>query len=146
MSMWPRKSYEIPVQTAQVAWALFPKGCLAMRIRDVLGEVFNDGQFAGLFAVHQLRGGIACGARGDRHLDLDPAGQDRGGADLPGGSPVDGLARRTAGAARQREAPRMWPSFFDTADPPTQTEVKAMRRRIRCPSGGFLRRVDWRIR
>jgi transposase len=37
--------------TAQVARAAFPKGCLAIRIRDALGELFDDGQFAGLFAV-----------------------------------------------------------------------------------------------
>jgi transposase len=28
-----------------------PNGCLAIRIRDALGEVFEDAQFAGLFAV-----------------------------------------------------------------------------------------------
>jgi transposase len=37
--------------TAQVAQAAFPKGCLAIRVRDTLGELFEDGQFAGLFAV-----------------------------------------------------------------------------------------------
>jgi transposase len=37
--------------TAQVARAAFPKGCLAIRIRDALGEVFEDAQFAELFAV-----------------------------------------------------------------------------------------------
>jgi transposase len=37
--------------TAQVARAAFPKGCLPIRIRDELGELFDDGQFVGLFAV-----------------------------------------------------------------------------------------------
>jgi transposase len=37
--------------TAQVARAAFPKGCLAIRIRDALGALFDDEQFAGLFAV-----------------------------------------------------------------------------------------------
>jgi transposase len=37
--------------TAQVARAAFPKGCPAIRIRDALGELFDDGQFAGLFAT-----------------------------------------------------------------------------------------------
>jgi len=37
--------------TAQVARAAFPKGCLAIRVRDALGELFDDGQFAGLFGV-----------------------------------------------------------------------------------------------
>ncbi|WP_223184723.1 transposase [Streptomyces sp. CBMA152] len=51
MSMWRRKSYEIAVQTVQVARAAFPKGALAIRIRDALGEVFEDAQFTDLFAV-----------------------------------------------------------------------------------------------
>lgn len=51
MSMWPRKSFEIPVQTVQVAHAAFPKGTLAIRVRDALGEVFCDAQFAELFAA-----------------------------------------------------------------------------------------------
>jgi transposase len=51
MSMRPRPSHAIPAMTAQVARAAFPKGCLAIRVRDALGELFDDGQFAGLFAV-----------------------------------------------------------------------------------------------
>src|SRR4029450_2402933 len=41
----------IPAGTVQVARAAFPKGCLAIRIRDALGELFEDAQFAGLFAT-----------------------------------------------------------------------------------------------
>jgi transposase len=51
MSMRPRPSHAIPAMTAQVARAAFPKGCLAIRIRDALGALFDDEQFAGLFAV-----------------------------------------------------------------------------------------------
>jgi len=51
MTMWPRSSRAVPVMTAQVARAAFPKGCLAIRIRDGLGELFEDEQFAGLFAA-----------------------------------------------------------------------------------------------
>src|SRR5918993_3684082 len=51
MTMWPRASHAIPTMTAQVARAAFPKGCLAIRIRDALGELFEDAQFAGLFAT-----------------------------------------------------------------------------------------------
>jgi len=51
MTMWPRPSRVVPTMTAQVARAAFPKGCLAIRIRDALGEVFEDAQFAELFAV-----------------------------------------------------------------------------------------------
>lgn len=46
---WP----EVPDTTAQVARAAFPKGCLAMRIRDQLGAVFTDQDFAAAF---QTRG------------------------------------------------------------------------------------------
>jgi transposase len=51
MTMWPRPSHAVPTRTAQVARAAFPKGCLAIRIRDALGGVFEDAQFAGLFAT-----------------------------------------------------------------------------------------------
>src|SRR4029453_19067357 len=51
MSMRPSADHAVPTMTAQVARAAFPKGCLAMRIRDALGEVFEDEQFTGLFAV-----------------------------------------------------------------------------------------------
>jgi len=39
----------VPVQTVRVARAAFPKGCLAMRVRDTVGPVFTDAQFVGLF-------------------------------------------------------------------------------------------------
>lgn len=42
---------EIPGETARVARAVFPKGCLAMRMRDALGPVFADADFAELFPV-----------------------------------------------------------------------------------------------
>ncbi len=51
MTMWPRPGRAVPTMTAQVARAAFPKGCLAIRIRDALGELFEDAQFPGLFAV-----------------------------------------------------------------------------------------------
>src|SRR5918911_1177069 len=51
MTMWPRSSHAVPAVTAQVARAAFPKGCLAIRVRDTLGELFEDGQFAELFAT-----------------------------------------------------------------------------------------------
>ena len=51
MSMRPRPSHAVPAMTAQVARAAFPKGCLAIRIRDALGELFDDTQFAGLWAM-----------------------------------------------------------------------------------------------
>jgi hypothetical protein len=51
MTMWPRPGHAVPAGTAQVARAAFPQGCLAIRIRDALGALFEDAQFAGLFAV-----------------------------------------------------------------------------------------------
>ncbi len=49
--MWPRSSHAVPTMTVQVARAAFPKGCLAIRVRDALGELFEDAQFAELFAI-----------------------------------------------------------------------------------------------
>ena len=51
MTMWPRSGHAVPAGTAQVARAAFPNGCLAIRLRDALGELFEDAQFAGLFAT-----------------------------------------------------------------------------------------------
>lgn len=49
MSLMPRPFGEIPEMTARVARATFRKGTLCLRIRDELGAVFIDEQFAGLF-------------------------------------------------------------------------------------------------
>ncbi|MDF6042239.1 IS1182 family transposase [Streptomyces sp. JH14] len=49
MSLRGSELAEIPEDTARVAQAVFPKGCLAMRMRDVLGPVFEDAQFEELF-------------------------------------------------------------------------------------------------
>ena len=42
---------EIPEETVRVARAVFPKGCLTMRVRDSLGPVFADAEFEELFPV-----------------------------------------------------------------------------------------------
>ncbi|AYG81982.1 hypothetical protein DWB77_06240 [Streptomyces hundungensis] len=49
MSMQPMESGEIPAETVRVAWAAFPKGSLAIRVRDELGPLFRDEEFADLF-------------------------------------------------------------------------------------------------
>ncbi|WP_251502322.1 IS1182 family transposase, partial [Actinacidiphila cocklensis] len=49
MSLHARKTDGVPEETARVARAAFPKGSLAMRIRDELGELFLDEDFAGLY-------------------------------------------------------------------------------------------------
>ena len=50
MCLWPRKMREIPELTARVARASFPRGSLAIRTRDALGELFSDADLADLFA------------------------------------------------------------------------------------------------
>lgn len=49
MSMQPKEPDEIPAETVRVARAAFRKGSLAIRIRDELGSLFTDEQFADLF-------------------------------------------------------------------------------------------------
>lgn len=51
MSMRPVLWPEVPEQTAVVARASFPQGSLAMRLRDDLGPIFQDTDFAGAFGV-----------------------------------------------------------------------------------------------
>ena len=41
----------VPVETARVARAAFPKGNRYLQLRDVLGVVYQDAAFAGLFAA-----------------------------------------------------------------------------------------------
>ncbi|MEV3928144.1 IS1182 family transposase [Streptomyces sp. NPDC049944] len=50
MSMQPKGPGEIPVETVRVARAAFPKGSLAIRVRDELRVLFADEEFADLFA------------------------------------------------------------------------------------------------
>ena len=51
MSLHPQPVKEIPVHTAEVARAAFPKGNPYMTLRDELGPIFEDEQFADLFPV-----------------------------------------------------------------------------------------------
>jgi transposase len=51
MSVQPRAWPEVPEQTVVVARAAFPKGTLAMRVRDELPGLFADEQFASAFGV-----------------------------------------------------------------------------------------------
>jgi len=55
MSMQPMGPGEIPAETVRVARAAFPKGSLAIRVRDELGVLFTDGQFGSLFPVRGKR-------------------------------------------------------------------------------------------
>jgi transposase len=51
MSMRPMPWPEVPEQTAAVARAAFPKGSLAIRLRNDLGPIFQDTDFIGMFGV-----------------------------------------------------------------------------------------------
>ncbi len=51
MSMNPHAMGEIPAETARIARAACPKGTLAMRLRETLGEVYQDEQFVDLYPV-----------------------------------------------------------------------------------------------
>lgn len=49
MSLDPQTSYPIPEDTQRIARAAFPKGNLYTRMRDELGEIYQDARFAELF-------------------------------------------------------------------------------------------------
>jgi transposase len=49
MSLRPETCTEVPSSTAAVARAAFPRGNPYLRLRDALGTVFSDAQFAPLF-------------------------------------------------------------------------------------------------
>src|SRR6266700_1320070 len=51
MSMYARELGTIREETVRVAHAACPKGTLAMRLRDALGELYQDEQFAALYPV-----------------------------------------------------------------------------------------------
>jgi transposase len=51
MSMYPQEIGNIPAETMRIARAACPKGTLAMHIRDMLGEVYQDTQFVHLYPV-----------------------------------------------------------------------------------------------
>jgi transposase len=50
MSMYTQEPNPIPEETARVARAAYPHGTLAMRLRDTLGGIYCDEQFAALFS------------------------------------------------------------------------------------------------
>ncbi len=49
MSMYPEPDFDIPELTAEIAHAAFPKGNRYMKMRDELGTIYSDGQFADLY-------------------------------------------------------------------------------------------------
>lgn len=52
MSLFPQSVTPIPADTLRVAHAAFPKGTLALRVRDALGTIYTDTAFADLVATN----------------------------------------------------------------------------------------------
>ena len=50
MSLRPTPCRDVPAATAAIARAAFPHGSPYLRLRDHLGAIFTDAQFASLFA------------------------------------------------------------------------------------------------
>ena len=49
MSMQPQEISPVPTETARIAQAAFPHSTLAMHLRDTLGLLYKDADFAALF-------------------------------------------------------------------------------------------------
>jgi transposase len=56
MALYQPHDFEIPEETAQVAQAAFPKGNVYMTMRDELGPLFSNADFATLFEVRGQAG------------------------------------------------------------------------------------------
>jgi len=52
MSLKPTSIPPVPEETARVAHAVFPRGNVLMQLRDALGSIYTDEQFAELFPTH----------------------------------------------------------------------------------------------
>jgi transposase len=50
MSFRASPSTVIPAETIRIAHAAFPKGTLCIQMRDTLGPIYDDDQFAALFS------------------------------------------------------------------------------------------------
>lgn len=49
MSLKAQTISPVPQETVRVARAAYPKGCLCLQMRNVLGSIYTDEQFAALF-------------------------------------------------------------------------------------------------
>ena len=52
MSLKPAPIPPVPEETARIARTVYPKGSVAMQLRDELGSLYTDDQFADLFPTH----------------------------------------------------------------------------------------------
>ena len=51
MSLHPKAIPPVPEETSRVAYAAFPKGNIYLQIRDTLGSIYVDEDFADLFPL-----------------------------------------------------------------------------------------------
>src|SRR4051812_46032678 len=58
MSLHPHPREPVPVETARVAHAAFPKGHPYLTLRDGVGTLFQDDDFAGLYS-HEGQPGLS---------------------------------------------------------------------------------------
>lgn len=65
MSLKPQAISPVPAETARVARAAYPKGNVCMQMRDILGSIYTDEDFADLFRHRWAtrRGSVATGSR-----------------------------------------------------------------------------------
>ena len=61
MSLEPRSDDGVPELTARVVRAAFPRGTLAIRIREALGPLFADEAFPRVGQARGLAGGAGAG-------------------------------------------------------------------------------------
>ncbi|MDJ0678016.1 MAG: IS1182 family transposase [Calothrix sp. MO_167.B42] len=61
MTLHPKNHWDIPKQTARVAYASFPKGNVYMTMYDELGNLYQDGDFEDLFPVRRGQSAISPG-------------------------------------------------------------------------------------
>jgi transposase len=52
MSLKPHPIPPVPQETARVAQAAFPRGNVVLQLREALGTIYTDEQFADLFPSH----------------------------------------------------------------------------------------------
>ena len=51
MTLHPSRRDEVPADTHELAWSMFRNGHAYMRLRDELGAIFRDEDFAELFSL-----------------------------------------------------------------------------------------------
>lgn len=56
MSLIPQDRFEVPADTAKLARKVFPKGNVYLSLRDALGPLYRDSQFADMFATRGQSG------------------------------------------------------------------------------------------